>query len=75
VDDKPSEMDAADLEREMLALAAAVAAESRGSGPDEDASLPAQTGSVGHDARLVKKERGRLRQKRRLGRRAKRQPG
>jgi predicted RNA-binding protein with PIN domain len=59
--------DFADIEREMLALAAAVAAESR---KGEPVSAPRE--AAGEDPRRLKKERGRLRQKRRLDRRLKR---
>jgi predicted RNA-binding protein with PIN domain len=76
-DDKPAGGDFADIEREMLALAAAVAAESRVSerrlSYEPEPPRQAGTGPAPvSDPRRSKKERGRLRQKRRLDRRAKR---
>jgi predicted RNA-binding protein with PIN domain len=77
VEDKPAGGDFADIEREMLALAAAVAAESRVSerrlACEPEPPKPAGTEpATARDPRRSKKERGRLRQKRRLDRQAKR---
>jgi predicted RNA-binding protein with PIN domain len=64
---KPAGGDFSGIEQEMLALAAAVAAEARVREPG-----PPDSSGWADDPRLRKKERGRLRQKRRLERRTKR---
>ena len=76
-DAKPAGGDFSGIEGDMLALAAAVAAESRAREPGgpSDAARPLPEGArpaPGNDQRRLKKERGRLRQKRRLHRRTKR---